>query len=93
MSLTDENIEHIAESFCKTLNTSDKEIIVSEMNNAPHRMRGSIAQYIRNKYKLWDREWKPEIIDGVDHSPNHPENVSDKIVDRIMEKLNEVGSS
>lgn len=47
----------------------------------------SAGRYIRNTYKLWTYEWEPELIDGVDHSPNHPDAVSMKIIKLLWARL------
>lgn len=44
---------------------------------------------IRNYYKLWDKSnpytaWGVLLIDGVDHTINHPDMLSDKIFKRVV---------
>lgn len=46
----------------------------------------SFGRYIRNKYKLWEVEWEPELIDGVDHSPNHPDSISMTIIEELWKR-------
>lgn len=43
---------------------------------------------IRNEYKLWERKWTPEIRNGVDYSPEHPDAISQTIIETIWKKLN-----
>lgn len=45
----------------------------------------SAGRFIRNKYNLWENVWTPEIVDGVDCSPNHPDAVSMRIIERVWE--------
>ena len=47
----------------------------------------TLGRKIRNEFKLWDIEWKPEIKNGVDYSPNHPDQVSMKVIETVWEKL------
>lgn len=46
-----------------------------------------IGMAIRNAYNLWKVKWKPKIVNGVDMSPDHPDQVSMKIIERLWEKL------
>jgi hypothetical protein len=41
------------------------------------------GRWIRNNYNLWEISWEPEIIDGVDHSPFHPDAVSSIILKEL----------
>ena len=49
----------------------------------------TLGRHIRNKYKLWTYKHEPEIIDGVDHSPFHPDNISGKIIEEVWKLGNE----
>ena len=46
----------------------------------------SLGTYIRNKYKLWGNSWEPVLIDGVDHSPYHPDNISMTIIEEVWKR-------
>jgi len=50
--------------------------------------------WIRNNYKLWHKDnphtmkdYVPEIRDGVDYSPRHPDAVSTRIIEALYAKL------
>ena len=43
---------------------------------------------IRNEYKLWERKWIPELRYGVDFSPEHPDQISQTIIETMWHKLN-----
>jgi len=46
-----------------------------------------LGRHIRNKYKLWELKWEPEIDKrGVDMSPYHPDEVSMTIIEKVWEK-------
>ena len=34
------------------------------------------GRYIRNTYKLWETKWEPELKEGADYSPYHPDSLS-----------------
>jgi len=46
-----------------------------------------LGQAIRNYFKLWEREWTPEIYDYVDISPDHPDNLSMRIIVDVWQRL------
>lgn len=48
----------------------------------------TLGRDIRNEFKLWEAEWKPDIINGVDHSPDHPDQVSLKVIEEVWNRLN-----
>lgn len=49
----------------------------------------SLGRSIRNEFKLWETEWKPEIINGVDHSPQHPDQISMRVIENVWDKLHD----
>jgi hypothetical protein len=43
----------------------------------------SLGRDIRYEFKLWENEWKPNIKNGVDHSEDHPEQISLKVIEKV----------
>lgn len=43
--------------------------------------------WIRNKYNFWKEPWTPEIVDGCDCSPNHPDQRSMTIIELVWDGL------
>lgn len=43
--------------------------------------------YIRNEYELWQRPWTPKIVDGCDYAEDHPDQISMRIIEKILKKL------
>jgi hypothetical protein len=49
---------------------------------------GTLGRTIRNEYKLWETHWTPDIRDGgVDYSPDHPDQVSMRVIGEVWERL------
>lgn len=46
----------------------------------------NIGLWIRNHYNLWTYKWEPELIDGVDYSPYHPDQLSNTIIKAVWEQ-------
>lgn len=49
----------------------------------------SVGRTIRNEYGLWEYDWAPEIVDGIDVSANHPDAVSMRIIREVWKRANE----
>lgn len=46
----------------------------------------NLGMYIRNTYRLWELHWTPELYGhGCDCSPNHPDNVSQRVIETVWE--------
>lgn len=45
-----------------------------------------LGMWIRNKYNLWTIPWEPELRDGIDYSPYHPDSVSMTIIKEVWKK-------
>ena len=45
-----------------------------------------LGRWIRNTYELWSIPWEPELIDGVDYSPYHPDQLSMTIIKEVWKK-------
>ena len=46
----------------------------------------TLGRWIRNEYRLWSIPWTPDIRDGVDYSPFHPDSVSRIIIEEVWKK-------
>lgn len=49
----------------------------------------SLGRQIRNEFGLWEIKWTPDIKNGVDCSPNHPDAVSMSIIKEVWRIANE----
>jgi hypothetical protein len=46
-----------------------------------------LGTHIRNHFGLWEHPWEPELREGVDYSPNHPDAISMAIIERVHQEL------
>jgi len=53
----------------------------------PIAMHSTLGMHLRNHCNMWDYVWVPELIDGVDHSPNHPDAISQKAIKDFQAKV------
>lgn len=79
----------IAVSVFKQLTEDDisvlKETAFADLVQFHH----TVGRWIRNHYNLWDYEWEPVVgSDGVDYSPNHPDAVSQRIIEHVWRHVN-----
>ena len=47
----------------------------------------SLGRDIRNEFKLWERHWTPEIVEGVDYSPDHPSAISMRVIEKVWDEM------
>jgi hypothetical protein len=52
-----------------------------------HRFHQSIGQDIRNEFRLWEQPWEPDLVGGVDMSPNHPDALSMKVIEEVWRRV------
>ena len=63
------------------------EFFLSEWNDKKLiRYHDNLGRWIRNEYSLWSIPWTPELRDGVDYSPFHPDQVSQTIIEEVWKK-------
>lgn len=53
----------------------------------PAAMHLGLGMHLRNHCKMWDNVWVPDFIDGVDHSPNHPDAISSRVIRDFQAKV------
>lgn len=84
----DEIVKDLQKEISEVWSDEDKiSFFLTEYNdNSLVMYHHSLGQYIRNKYKLWTFPWEPELIDGVDHSPYHPDNISMTIIQEVWKQ-------
>lgn len=49
----------------------------------------SLGMQIRNHFGLWNYEWEPQIKDGVDCSPEHPDALSMQVMKTLWKSMQE----
>lgn len=81
--LTPENYIHIINTVVGWFLKAPADIQAEFKNNTEQSLikyHHSLGTQIRNEFLLWEHPWEPEIVDGVDMSPNHPDSVSQRII-------------
>ena len=83
--------EDMVQEVKQLLNKETLKEIKKEFVNTPKdklvRYHSTLGRTIRNEYKLWDTSWTPDIREGVDHSTNHPDQISLKVMEEVWELL------
>lgn len=57
-------------------------------NTNPILMHHDLGRHLRNHCKMWEIKWDSEMIDDVDHSPNHPDAVSSRAIRDFQASIN-----
>jgi hypothetical protein len=85
------DFEDMVNEVAGLLNKETQKEIKKEFVNTPKdklvMYHGTLGRTIRNEYKLWDTNWTPDIRDGVDYSPDHPDQVSMRVLEEVWERL------
>jgi hypothetical protein len=91
--LDEETVRILSFNFNPPL-TNEEKLQIAETYFDPNVFtRSQLGRWIRNSYGLWAEDnphttlkWdqKRHVRDGVDHSPYHPDNYSDAIIDRLV---------
>lgn len=50
------------------------------LSTEPVLMSHSLGRHLRNHAHLWDDKWEPYIVNGVDHSHEHPDAISGRVL-------------
>ena len=70
-----------------------KSIFVSCTKEQLIQYHTTLGRAIRNRFKLWELDWKPEykMVGSIqyDVSPNHPDAISMRIIEAVWEKAKE----
>lgn len=46
----------------------------------------TLGRSIRNTFELWSITWEHEIKGGVDCSPNHPDQISMRVIEEVWKR-------
>lgn len=79
------SIPAAAKAFLEVIDIEECEALAKINHSDLEKFHMSYGQWIRNAFNLWEEHcpltpYQPMIIDGVDHSPTHPDAVSQKIL-------------
>lgn len=83
------NIEHMAEIVNDWLtNASEKDQKAFKERSKEDLVvyHHDLGRQIRNHFKLWENEWEPNLINGVDFAEDHPDAVSMRVIEAVWEK-------
>lgn len=84
------NIEEIAEKLVIDFYNSpekEKETFRNTSKDDLTMYHHSLGRMIRNEFKLWENTWEEDIRDGVDYSPDHPDQLSMTIIEKVWEEV------
>ena len=79
--------QEIIDDLMENLSEDDADVLRNTKKDDLIMFHHSFGRYIRNEYGLWDHPWEPELVDGIDVSPNHPDAISKAIIEQLHERL------
>ena len=77
----------IADSVLRTMSEETKAEIGAMEEEHLWMLHHTLGRWIRNTHSLWEDPHEPEIVCGVDTSPNHPDAISMDIIRIIHQKV------
>lgn len=84
---TVDEMVRIVEGWFHLGNTDDQRAFLCTPREKLTSYHNNIGRTIRNEFKLWETEWKPDIVGGIDCSPHHPDQVSMRVIEGVWDKL------
>lgn len=84
----DEMVTEVLEWFKQSSDEERKSFIGCDVDDLVVWYHKTLGQDIRNHFKLWDYEWEKVLVDGIDYSPTHPDNLSGMVIKEVHKKLN-----
>lgn len=82
----DEIVAELVKEF-KELPPGPKQMFLETPREKLIQFHHGMGTAIRNKYNLWEIPWEPEIVNGIDMSPYHPDQVSMTLIERVWDEL------
>lgn len=80
----------IVTSIVSKLGSDDVQVLMETRFEDLIQFHSSVGRSIRNEYGLWNVDWEPELnAAGIDCSPNHPDAVSMRIIEKIWRQVRE----
>ena len=76
--------------LARKINAMGPEFIVQFVDTPQEKLvryHDSLGRMIRNEFKMWDEHWTPDIINGADCSPNHPDQRSQQVIEETWKQL------
>lgn len=78
---------HIVEGWIHRGKVTDQQRFLDTPKEKLVSYHSTLGREIRNEFKLWETEWKPDIVNGVDMSHDHPDNLSQKVIETVWEQM------
>jgi hypothetical protein len=79
-------VKAILEDFKNFSDREKEEFITTQFNNLNFFMP-SLGVGIIEHFSLWAFPWRPQIVDGLDVSPNHPDNLALTVIEAVWRNL------
>ena len=83
-----DTFEEICEDLPKRMKKEDVEWLEQHPKAELIKLHSSLGRFIRNRYRLWENHWEPELREGIDYSSNHPDAISQKVIEAVHSRLN-----
>lgn len=82
------DVEFILNDLPKKMKPEDIEWVKTMPKEDLISLHHSLGQFIRNTYGFWQYKWEPKLIDGVDYAEDHPDSLSQRLIEKFHARLN-----
>ena len=83
----DEMAEQVLSNWFPKVSEFERDEFINTDRDDLIRFHHGLGTDIRNAYGLWNLKWKPQLIDGIDVSPGHPDAVAMAVITTAWERL------
>lgn len=84
----EEIVQDLINELLNNTDREDRDLFINTNPNNLYAFHSTLGKQVRNEYGLWQREWTPVINNnGVDTSPNHPDNLSMSIIEEVWARV------
>ncbi len=96
MTIQYKTLDEIVQAVFEDLQPSDFDVLKQVQRDDMIQFHHSVGMFIRNQYLLWDENnpltmlnYEPQVVNGMDENPKHPDAVSQEILRRVWDLANE----
>jgi len=85
----EEMVEEVLKWFARSDTEEQIAFVSTEIDNLVQ-YHTTLGRQIRNEFEMWRDEHEPFIVDGCDHSQDHPDARSMRVMEDVWRRLNSI---
>lgn len=77
----------VVQGWYEDAEPEDQAAFASKREQALVAFHHSLGRQIRNHFRLWDYPWTPDMQGHFDRSPEHPDQVSQRVIVEVWRRM------